>query len=733
MKKRPLCILCLTFLIIRGVLLVLTSGETFVKVPPSSIFYKNEQMDNVLVQGQVYKKKNTSKIQILYLKNNSIFEQNNSYYDSRILIYDDTFTEVSIGEVVCVKGEMRRFGQARNPGNFDQRLYYAKQDIYGFLWSKKIVSVKGEANPYLEKLNQLREKWKQILLENMSEENGAVLSAMLLGERSEMDEEIKELYQKNGISHVLAISGLHISFIGLGIYGLLRKTGVSYLIAGVLAGGILSAYVIMIGFSVSVFRAYVMLLFRIGADITGRVYDMLTALAFSAAMAVAYQPLYLMDAAFYMSYGAILGILLVLPEWKKLFTKERRWLDNCFASVAINFVLFPVVLWFYFEFSIYSFATNMLILPLMTWVLGAGIFGSIVYCFWKPLGIALLKPCDMILQLFKWVGKAGCRLPFSCIVFGRPEWWQMIVYYLFLLGGIWLFRRQKDLRSVKKVRCFFTLFVVAAFLLFIKFPNGKVQITMLDVGQGDCIYMRGPKGDTYLIDGGSSDVEQVGKYRIEPFLKSQGVGSLDYVFVSHGDLDHYNGIKELIERQLFGVEIKTMVFPVCYKQDKKLQCLADLAHAKGIAVAVMDAGEKVVEGDMVIRCLQPSADSRVWEGNAGSMVLEVSFEKFDMLFTGDVERAGEEGLIKKLKQKSYDVLKVSHHGSKNSTTEMFLRITKPQIGLISAGENNSYGHPHKETLDRLQEYGCKIYQTLERGAITLETDGDLIDIFPSSI
>lgn len=733
MKKRPLCILCLSFLIIRSILLLLASGQTFVKVPASSIFFRNEQMENVLVRGQVYKKKNTSKIQILYLKNNSIFGENNSYDDSKILIYDDSFTDISIGQSICVKGMASRFEQARNPGNFDQGLYYARQNVYGFVWSENIVSVEGKENVFLERLHQLRLTWKKILMNNMGENNGAVLSAMLLGEKSEMEEETKELYQKNGISHVLAISGLHISFIGLGLYRVLRKTGASYLTAGVIAVCFLSIYVIMIGFSVSVFRAYVMLLFRIGADVTGRVYDMLTALMFSAAIAVACEPLYLTDAAFYMSYGAILGILLVLPELKKMFLKERRWMENCLSSLAINVILLPVLLWFYFEFPIYSVAINMIVLPMMAWVLGLGLFGSMTYFLWKPLGILLLKVCDLILQLFEWIGEAGCRLPCSTIVFGKPHWWQIVVYYILLFVWIYLLRRLRNQNVCRKIRWSMVIFCVIALLLFLKFPNGKVRTTMLDVGQGDCIFMQGPRGNTYLFDGGSSDVEQVEKYRMEPFLKSQGVDVLDYVFISHGDSDHYNGIEELIERQLFGVKIKTVVFPAHYRQDEELLNLASLAYENRIRVAIIDSGQKISEGDLEIRCLQPRKESEVLEGNEGSMVLEVSFREFDMLFTGDVEGKGEELLMKNMRNKSYEVLKVSHHGSKNSTLEDFLQVAKPKIALISAGENNSYGHPHAETIRRLKKYGCKIYQTIKQGAITLETDGDLIDIFPSSI
>ena len=252
---------------------------------------------------------------------------------------------------------------------------------------------------------------------------------------------------------------------------------------------------------------------------------------------------------------------------------------------------------------------------------------------------------------------------------------------------------------------------------------------MIDVGQGDCIFLRGPYGTTYLIDGGSSDVESVGKYRIEPFLKSQGTAALDYVLVSHGDSDHYNGILEMIQRQNLGITIKCLVLPVNYAQDEKLVELARIAQDYKTKVVIMTKNDKIVEGPMEIICIQPGKEDIALEGNAGSMVLGVSFKKFDMLCTGDVEEKGEEILINQLKKNSYDVLKVAHHGSKYSTKFSFLNIVNPKISIISAGNQNMYGHPHKETLERLYQSGSIVYQTKERGAITIESDGDCIDIF----
>ncbi len=703
MRNRPLCFVCLFFIVIQIVMLISTGGNSHVDIPASSIFYDKEEK-TITVQGQVYKKSNNSNLQILYLKNNSVF-------DSNLLIYNQNPIRVRIGETISLQGMTATFGRARNPGNFDQALYYARQNIYGVVWCNKVLQVTGDENPFLEYLDQLKMAWKQAIVTHVGEINGPVLAAMLLGEKGEMDAEVKELYQKTGIGHLLAISGLHISFIGLGLYKLLRRGGVGYLMAGGISLCFLSIYVCMLGFSVSVIRAYIMLILRIGADMSGRVYDMLTALLLSAAIVVAVEPLYLTDAAFLLSFGAILGILFVLPIFGKCFFG---------ASLAVNIALFPILLWFYFEFPTYSVFLNLLVIPLMSFLLGLGMLGSGCLFWCEPISQICFFICNQILNLYEQIARIGSALPFARIVFGKPKLWMVILYYLIVILLV-LIRRKHPQRRI------LWIMLIGIVLIMKMQPHGELQITMLDVGQGDGIFMRGPTGKTYFIDGGSSDVEQVGKYRIEPFLKCQGIGKLDYVFLSHGDKDHCNGIEEMLTRQSLGIRIQNLVLPIHYQQDETLLEIVDKAYRAGVKVLVIQPNEIIVEGELKITCVHPSAKDTL-AGNAASMVLDIEYEAFSMLSTGDVEKEGEELLMKRIQKKEYDVLKVAHHGSSYSTSDPFLAIVKPQIAFISSGRNNPYQHPHEETLQRLKRVGCKIYQTEKNGAITLITNGNSLTI-----
>lgn len=707
MKRRPLASFCMVFLMIQILLLIQRNGED-VSLSISSDLQK--------ITGVVYRKSSTSKTQVLYLRNSSIKQTN-------LLIYDDSFTDIPMGKTITFMGIFQPFERARNPGNFDAFSYYQKQHIVGSVWCEKILEIKGETDSVSEFFYQIQNRWTKMIYQFAGQEKGGILAAMLIGEKAGMDAEIKELYQKSGISHILAISGLHISFIGLGIYRLLRKTGMTYLVAGILSCMVLSAYVMMLGFAVSVIRAYIMLLVRIGADITGRVYDMMTALFLAAAITVLYQPLYLTDAGFLLSYGAIIGILFLTPAIEQYFPVKWKCISGTYASIGIQIVLLPVTLWFFYEIPTYAFFLNLLVIPLTGLVLGAGMLGSVAGVFIEPFGRGLFKICILILSLFESGSTLTSMLPMSRVVAGKPWITGVMLYYMILILLVVCATRWKQ-----KKRRVIVLYICSIFVLFYR-PSERLEMMMIDVGQGDCIYFQGPSGKHYLVDGGSSDVKEVGKYRIEPCLKSLGVKTLHYVFVTHGDLDHYSGIEEMIQRQTFGVKIKTLVFPVHFEKNTALIGLAKLAIQNGITVVQIQEEDCIQERGMTLTCLQPGEEDDNLEDNAGSMVLDLTYKSFSMLLTGDVEEEGEAMLEEKIKPLStYDVLKVAHHGSGNSTMDSFLDLANPSIALISCGEKNRYGHPHDEVLERLQNQNSKIYRTDLSGAIQVKTNGKSLTI-----
>ena len=713
MKNRPLCGICLAlFLLILTMTCV--GREKFIKeLRPSPLEKSAKEGEELVFTGRIYQKEIKDNHQVLYLKDNSLKEP-------RIIVYDESKRKLHIGNELQVSGELFFFSASSNPGCFNQKLYYQKQNIHAGIWGKKIVVTDTKTAGIRDRLFEIRNAWKEKLILFMGERNGEVLAAILLGEKEGVEPELKELYQTSGIGHILAISGLHLSFIGVGLYRLFTRISGSCQVGGTAGILFLLLYICMVGMTVSAVRAMVMFLFRVGADMCGRHYDGMTALAVALVTVLLWRPLCIYDGGFWLSFGAVGAILFLLPLFQEL-PVQGLW-----AGISIHLVLLPVTLFCFYEFPPYAILMNILIIPLMSVLMLLGIVGSMFLAVPLVSGF-LLRLAAGILHFYEHICHLFMKLPGARVVTGRPEIWQLIIYALCFAMALYF-------KIYGKSRGRWMLFLVVGLTVLCGRweTEGKVQVTVLDVGQGDGIFIKGPSGGTYLIDGGSSDTKKVGQYRVEPFLLYQGTDTLDYVFVSHGDTDHMNGIEELLLRQDVGVKIHTLVFPVKEVWDETLEALAQTAVSQGTKVAVISSGQKIREEEMEIQCLQPESSYEGEPGNGSSMVLSLQYGAFDMLFTGDVEGSGEESLTELLRTKperrTIDVLKVSHHGSANATTEEFLAAANPGYGLISAGENNRYGHPHEETLKRLEDAGVIVHSTKEEGAITVTTDGKKITV-----
>ena len=754
MRKRPLCMAAAAVVLMLAVVNIWFESVLF---KPCALRRSIPDASQVIVTGQVKRWEEKPDYRIFYVKNCRVLQTKRTIDSDRqsvneqvkeqvmakaiqepeLLIYieqDQKETPIiKLGNRIWVQGELSYFEEARNPGNFDRKFYYEKQKIHASVWAKKSRILNCETWRFREKLANIRKSWKNLLVRQMGSRHGNSMSAILLSEKSELDVQIKALYQKSGIGHILAISGLHMSFIGMGFYGLLRRLGCPIKPAGVLGILFLLSYTVMIGGGVSAMRAFLMFGIRIGADFCGRVYDMPTSLFVTGALIAWDCPLYLRDAGYLLSFGAVLGMAAVYPMMTKPGKIKSKLLQSLQASLSVNLVLFPILLSFYYEFPPYSLLLNLVIIPMMSAVLGAGLLGSALCLFWKPAGNLLLFACKGILELYELCCSLSMKLPFSRIVTGKPETIWMILYYAVLLAVCLYLRTRREANRRNALFAWGILLVAGISLAGscrIK-SNGVFQATMLDVGQGDGIFLRSPDGHTCFVDGGSSDVSKVGEYRILPFLESQGVKELEYVFISHGDMDHMSGIEELLQNQMLGVRIRNLVLPPVRLHDDALRKLGKTAKQEGTKVLQMEAGQKVALGELRLTCMAPSGEYQGEIGNAASMVLWMECRNLEMILTGDVEGEGEVQLTDWLREQEKtecDILKAAHHGSKNSTLPEFLQQLTPKYVWISSGIGNRYGHPAKETIDRLKETGCQLYGTQEYGAVTIKIKGETAEI-----
>lgn len=626
--------------------------------------------------------------------------------------------EPAMGSFVLMEGKFYAFSHATNPGEFDAAAYYCTLGRQGRLMQAVLQAEGGKGNAFREGLYQCRCYLSLLLRACCPEREAGVLGAMLLGEKGFLDEEIKGLYQRNGIVHILAISGLHLSLLGMGFYKAMNCLRVPKAVSIILTIVLMYSYGVMTGMGVSIVRAFIMFSMKLAAQLLGRSYDLFSAMMTAALFILVRQPLYLFHSGFLFSFGAICGIGF-LPAVSVHFPEKPKCLKALLTGAWISLSTLPVYLCFYYEFPPYSVLLNLLVIPCMGIVLASGVFALFAASLSVTLGRLAVRPGIMVLSLYEKCCGFCADLPGQRWITGRPANLQ-VVCFLLILVMLAVFARKL------KKRHFFTGVAVSAAILLLRLPAG-FELTFLDVGQGDCIYLSAPGGRHILIDGGSSDKSDVAEYQLLPFLKYKGVSSLDAVFITHPDSDHENGIRGMLKSgDESGVRIGMVVLPdvAAESRNENYLSLAALAKEKGVPLRFISCGDSMSLGKVMLTCIHPQKGYENQDTNAYSTVLYLVYGEFSALLTGDIEGEGEELVTKRLYLHDplptgrITLLKVAHHGSRNSTTEAFLDFTRPQTALISAGRDNSYGHPHGETLERLQRQGCRIYQTARSGAVT---------------
>ena len=352
-------------------------------------------------------------------------------------------TKYGIGERVCVIGELKRFRRPGNPGEFDYAAYYHAQGYGGQMYGEVVRKAGGGVSPYFQGIYRLKRQAAEILERICEKEDLGIFQSVVLGDKSSLEEDTRKLYQKNGISHLLAVSGLHISMISLAVYGLFRKLGLSIGQAGMGAGFLTISYGILSGGSASAVRAVVMICLRLTADRFGRTYDLLSAMAVAALMLLVKSPLLLFQASFQLSFGAILGIGAVLPVLQEY--AKAGCMKMILPGLAIQIVTLPMIAYHFFEYPVYSMLLNLLVVPLMSGVLISGIFGVIVGGFSLLGGRIAIGGGHYVLMLYRILCERFQRLPGATWVMGRPKMWQIGMYVCLwgaILWGGWFMTRR---------------------------------------------------------------------------------------------------------------------------------------------------------------------------------------------------------------------------------------------------------------------------------------------------
>lgn len=697
---------------------------------------------------------------------------------------DHIYLDYINGDYICMSGTVSVPDSATNPGTFDQYIYLRNKGYYLCISNGTIES--GNHRPYSIEgfLYGIKNRCTKIIDNSFDSESAGIVKAMLVADKSTLDKNIKKLYSENGIAHIMAISGVHVAIIGMTLYGFLRKLRIGRLISGTFSIAIIILYGIMTGMSSSTERAVIMLILSIAAEYFGRKTDAPTSMGFAMIIMVLGNPYVILDVGFQLSFAAITGVTVVAPQLRKLlrmfkcFIKEAdekkkqkhkkimslkkmiiKLIDAFVVGIASFITTTPVIIYYYYQFPPYSILINLIVIPLVSLIVGGSILVVLTGLFFTGAAVVMTYPVRLILFGYKYLCIFASGLPGASVLVGHISIGMVFVYYL---SVVLVFAILRMIRIGKTEREGPILYLMLATVLFLTVVyevysyDKSLKIVYMDVGQGDGVLLRTSGHGGILIDGGSSSNKRVGEYVMVPVLKYYGVSEVEYAFVSHGDVDHVSGLEYLLNEEQSGVHVVNLVLPEYGDQDA-LQELKSEAAANNVNIIYMKPGDNITYNHqhaetINIECLYPDeeAGQGVLDTNNLSMILKTTITwdvreadienlnkssdsdaSLSMLFVGDAGIAAEKRLIELYGKNSLgeisdsiacDILKVGHHGSRNSSGSDFLKRVSAMYGIISCGKDNRYGHPHAETLERLKMADTKYMTTKEHGAIILSIE-----------
>lgn len=631
----------------------------------------------------------------------------------------------------------------RNPGQFNRRIYESGKKIDFYLENPTVLEVKEQRSG----VREVVEIWKTEMMNRCEkiypDAEASILEAMLFGEKRELSGDIKELYQAAGISHVLVISGLHISLLALAVAGILRRLGFPMPVWVILSVGVLAGYGILIGQPTTAVRALLMFFVLQGARLLGRSYDLLSALAFAGILMLLDNPDLILDGGCRLSFCAVIGVGWYVSEKNKIFRsigeKEKRKnrgkggkgssagaiLENIRAGWYLWLFTLSVMLDTFYQVSVVGILWNLVAIPLLPVIIASGGLGVVLAGWNIFLGSLAGSPAYGMLQLYQEIGNISEKLPVGMWTPGQPSKPVIAGYYLviFLLVLVekQLIKREKRWK-IRKIFPGMELCSMLLLLLLMAHPwQQREKITFLDVGQGDASLLQSG-GQTLLLDGGSTSQKNVGTYVILPYIKQQGISCLEAVVLTHTDQDHINGVTEVLEEGKKGwLTVKNLMYPYWMEGTEQGKQLKKLAEEAGASCRKIRAGDRLTIGKAEAVVLYPKEQEKIAEPNAGSLVLFWKWEGVRAMFTGDLPEEKERELLQNLP--ACEILQVGHHGSATSTCREFLEQVQPSLAVISCAMKNRYGHPSPDTVDRLKKTGCEIRYTMKSGAITIRKRG----------
>ncbi len=617
---------------------------------------------------------------------------------------------LSYGDKVILQGEFIEPDSQRNKGGYDYKQYLKTKKVYGSVNVKKIKVIdKHQTNMIFEIANNISLCLKEKIDETLNKDEAYILKGILLGDTSSIDEDTYERFQISNMAHILAVSGMHISYIILGIKLLLdkrvgkRKTKYCIIV-------ILIFYLFITGFTPSVIRATIMGILVIASQIFYRKNDVWNSIALSLFCILLYNPFLIMNIGLQLSYFGTIGIILLqknmfsilknikIENKKTRHTINRRLIlliskikEILAVTLSAQIAIFPIIIYHFNFLGIYFLITNLLVSIIIGPVFLLG-FICVIFSFFKNSIFSLLNSIlSLFIKILIHITEFS-KLPLSKIYIPTPKIYVIIVFYIVIVIFNIFYsiyhkkvvnnteRRTKNLialmkfkfnqRRKKVIKMICILIIIISFsILFI--PK-NLRIHFVDVGQGDCTFIETPKNRTILIDGGGNITSQfdVGKKTLLPYILDRGYRKIDYMIISHFDQDHSLGCATIIEN----IKVSNIIISEQFEENDIYKQIVAMAKKKNIRIIYVKVGNQLNVDGIKITMLHPQteliSDNAI---NNNSIVCKVEYKSFSMLFTGDIEKEAEELILDKNINLKADILKIAHHRFKNINYNKFFK------------------------------------------------------------
>lgn len=638
------------------------------------------------------------------------------YKNKKFIVYINKKNKklLEYGNLIEIKGEYSAPEVARNYKGFDYSQYLKTLNIYGTIKveESKIIN-KNQLSPILISINNIKEKMIDNANRNMPKRTANLLLGILIGERDNIQEDIIESFRTANLSHILAVSGAHTSYIILGITYLISKSKTPKRIGYIITIINLLIFIIITGASYSVVRACIMAIVVIGAKICYRKENFFTSICISLIIILIQNPFAINDIGLKLSFMGTAGIVIFNKSITNFFIKlkiKQKIAEALSVTFSAQLMIMPITILNFNIISLTFFISNILASPLLGIIIIFGFISIFISSILNPISKILFLILHIFLELLILVSKVTEKIPGSSILVRTPNILFAIVYYILILFFNYFFViKQNPTRrfhkkiikiiTIKNIKNAFKVIAVVFLIMLlltriVRIINPTLKIYFIDVGQGDSTLIVTPKNKKILIDGGEGKTNVLFQY-----LLDRRINKIDYIIISHFDSDHCNGLIEIIEK----MRVENIVMSKQSKESEEYKKILEIIKQKNIKVSSVKAEDKIIiEKNLYIKILNPAEKFEFQDLNNNAIVAKLVYKNFSMLFTGDIEKA-EENLAKKYKNElKSTILKVAHHGSKTSTSEEFLKHVEPQIALIGVGENNKFGHPNQITIEKLK-------------------------------